>query len=259
MRKVAVLHGKDCLASTVYSKCVYWSSGRQCKFCGIELWHSERLILKQPHHLGEVAEEAFKEGAVKHITLTTGTPPEPDKGALMLAEATQAIKERIKMPVHVQLEPPQNTEFLERLHDAGVDTVGIHIESFDPKVLNSVCPVKSNVKDYLKAWKNAVKLFGEGQVSTFIIAGLGEKDESVLLGAEKAARIGVVPYLLPLRPIAGTFFEKVRPPTPARMMKLYRSLAEMLQRVGLDPRKSKAGCVRCGACSALQEALLFPP
>jgi len=259
MRKVAVLHGKDCLASTVYSKCVYWSSGKQCQFCGIELWHSERLIRKQPKQLGEVAEAAFKEGAAKHITLTTGTPPGPDKGALMLAETTKAIKEHVNMPVHVQLEPPHNTKFLEILRDAGIDTVGIHIESFDEKVLNHVCPVKSNVKEYFEAWKSAVELFREGQVSTFIIAGLGETDESILLGVEKAARIGVIPYLLPLRPIAGTVFENVSPPPPRRMIKLYRSLVETLHRVGLDPRKSKAGCVRCGACSALQEAFLFPP
>jgi len=259
MRKVAVLHGKDCLASTVYSKCVYWQGGKQCKFCGIELWHSDRLIQKQPKQLGEVAEEAFEEGVAKHITLTTGTPPGHDKGALMLAETTKAIKEHVNMLVHVQLEPPENTKFLETLHHAGVDTVGIHIESFDQKVLSDVCPEKSNLKDYFKAWKSAVELFGEGQVSTFIIAGLGETDESILQCAEKAARIGVIPYLLPLRPIAGTFFEKVNPPSPKRMIKLYRSVVETLHEVGLDPRKSQAGCVRCGACSALKEAFLFSP
>jgi radical SAM protein (TIGR04043 family) len=259
MRKVAVLHGKDCLASTVYSKCVYWSSGKQCKFCGIELWHNDRLIQKQPEQLGEVAEEAFREGTARHFTLTTGTPPGHDGGAVMLAETTQAIKKHVKMPLHVQLEPPEDTRCLETLRSAGVDTVGIHIESFDPKVLGDVCPVKSNMKDYFKAWRNSVELFGEGQVSTFIIAGLGETDESILLGAEKASRIGVIPYLLPLRPIAGTVFEKDSPPMPERMIKLYRSVAETLHRVGLDPRKSKAGCVRCGACSALREAFLVPP
>jgi len=259
MRKVAVLHGKDCLASTVYSKCVYWASGKQCKFCGIELWHNDRLIQKQPKQLGEVAEEAFREGTARHVTLTTGTPPRHDKGTLMLAETAKEIKEHANMPVHVQLEPPQNTKFVEMLYNAGVDTVGIHIESFDQKVLNHVCPAKSNKEDYFKAWKSAVELFGEDQVSTFVIAGLGETDESILRGTEKAASMGVIPYLLPLRPIAGTTFEKVSPPTPQRMIKLYRNVVETLHRVGLDPRKSKAGCVRCGACSALQEAFLFPP
>ena len=259
MNKVARLHGKDCLASTVYSKCIYWSNAKPCKFCGIELWRDDRLIRKQPKQLSEVADEAFKEGKAKHITLTTGTPPGSDKGALILAEATKAIKEHVNIPVHVQLEPPENPKNLDDLYHAGVDTVGIHIESFDQKVLSTVCPMKLNVNNYFKAWKNAVELFGEGQVSTFIIVGMGEKDESILLGSEKASRIGVIPYLLPLRPIAGTFFEKVSPPTPRRMVKLYRSIAETMHSVGLDPGKSKAGCVKCGACSAIQEAFLFPP
>lgn len=254
MRRVAVLHGKDCLASTVYSKCVYWSLGKQCKFCGIELGHRERLMIKQPRQLSEVAEEAFKEGAAKHITLTTGTPSEQDKGAKMLAEATKEIKRHVNIPLHVQLEPPKNTKFLETLYDAGVDTVGIHVESFDERVLREVCPMKADLEDYFNAWKIAVEFFGEGQVSTFIIAGMGETDESILRGAEKSASMGVIPYLLPLRPIIGTAFENKSPPSPERMISLYRGVCQTLKKYGLDPRKSKAGCVRCGACSSLTEA-----
>jgi len=254
MRKVAVLHGKDCLASTVYSKCVYWSHQRQCKFCGIQLKDKKRLTLKKPSQLGEVAEEAFKEGVVKHVTLTTGTPPGPDKGAILLTEATRGIKEHTNMPVHVQLEPPEKQKFLHLLHKAEVDTVGIHIESFDKRVLSEVCPMKTDIQSYLEAWKNAVKLFGEGQVSSFLIAGLGETDSSILYGAEELARLGVVPYLLPLRPIAGTAFENAHPPSPQRMIRLYKEVSRILHDYGLDPRKSKAGCVRCNACSALTEA-----
>ena len=254
MRKIALLHGKDCFASTVYSKCIYWSIGKQCKFCGIELGHSERLVLKPPRQLGEVAEEAFKEGTAKHVSLTTGTPMEQDKGALILAEATKEIKQRVNMPVHVQLEPPESIKWLELLRNAGVDTVGIHAECFDEKVLKHVCPMKANLEDYFKAWKTAVELFGEGQVSTFIIAGLGETDESILQGAEKTAEMGVVPYLLPLRPIEGTKFGNASPPSTERMIRLYERVCQTLKDYGLDPRKNRAGCVRCGACSSLTEA-----
>lgn len=253
MRKVAVLHGKDCLASTIHSRCIHWSYGKQCKFCGIELWHPERLMKKQPFQLGEVAEAAFKEGAANHVTLTIGTPPTWDMGAEMLAEATRAIKSRVNMPVHVQLEPPRNMKALEMLYDAGVDTVGIHIESFDGKVLKDVCPMKTSIERYFAAWKEAVELFGEAQVSTFIIAGLGEADESIIQGAQELARIGVIPYLLPLRPIMGTAFEERRPPTPQRMNQLYGEVCRSLRNYGLDPRGNLAGCVRCGACSSLNE------
>ncbi len=259
MRKIAVLHGKDCLASTVYSKCIHWLNGNKCKFCSIELWGDERIIQKDPQQLGEVAQEAFNEGVVKSVTLTSGTPPGQDRGVLLLAQATRAIKERVNMPVHVQLEPLHSMSLLETLRDAGVDTVGIHVESFDEKILADICPSKSNLEAYFESWKLAVKVFGKGQVSTFIIAGLGETDESILQGAENAARIGVMPYLVPLHPTEGTIFENSTPPTPERMIKLYRGVAEILHQVGLDPKKNKAGCVRCGACSAIQETYLIPP
>jgi len=254
MRRVAVLHGEDCLASTVYSKCVYWSHRKQCKFCGIQLKNKKRLTLKKPSQLGEVAEEALKEGVAKHVTLTTGTPSGPDKGAILLAEATRGIKERVDVPVHVQLEPPETRKFLYMLYEAGVDTVGIHIESFDKRVLSEVCPMKTNIESYFEAWKSAVELFGDGQVSSFVIAGLGETDASILKGAEELTRLGVVPYLLPLRPIAGTAFENAFPPNPQRMTRLYEEVSQILHDYGLDPRKNKAGCVRCNACSALTEA-----
>ncbi|MEM2975044.1 MAG: MSMEG_0568 family radical SAM protein [Candidatus Bathyarchaeia archaeon] len=258
MQRIAILHGKDCLASTVYSRCIYWRSQRQCKFCGIELWRGKPVIeLKTARQLGEVAYQAQKEGVANHVTLTTGTPPTPDKGAVFLAEATKAIKQSTNLPVHVQIEPPKNGKWLETLYDAGVDTVGIHVETFDEKVLSQVCPMKPSLKEFFAAWKKAVKLFGEGQVSSFLIAGLGESDESIYKGAIELANLGVIPYLLPLRPIRGTALENAFPPSPERMIRLYETVAQTLHSFGLDPQKNRAGCVRCGACSAINEAFKY--
>ncbi|MEM2103115.1 MAG: MSMEG_0568 family radical SAM protein [Candidatus Bathyarchaeia archaeon] len=257
MRKFAILHGKDCLASTVYSKCVYWSGSKQCKFCGIGLEKPGRLEIKNPQELSEVADEAFREGVAKHVTLTTGTPSSPDKGAVLLAETTKAIKKRVALPVHVQLEPPDDKSFLDELYDAGVDTVGVHAECFDDKVRSNVCPMKKNLDVYFEMWKYAVELFGDAQVSSFVIVGLGESDESILMGAEKLAELGVVPFLLPLHPIAGSLFEYAQPPSPKRMLRLYEDVGQILRKYGVNPLKNKAGCVRCGACSALSEVFLY--
>lgn len=76
-------------------------------------------------------------------------------------------------------------------------------------------------------------------------------------GAEKLAALKVVPYLLPLRPIIGTFLADAHPPVPERMFRLYRSVCETLQKYGVNPLKSKAGCVQCGACSALNDAFCY--
>ena len=261
MWKIALLHGTNCLATTVHQKCVYWKFGKECKFCGIELSLQSRTTIpvKTPKQFREVVEAATEEVVCNHITLTTGTTATPDRGATLLAEVVREVKAHHKIPVHVQVEPPQNDKYLEMLADAGADTVGIHIETFDQRILKEVCPGKAEttLEKYFETWRRSVELFGEEQVSSFLIAGLGEDDENILRGVEELARIGVVPYLVPLRPIVGTEFENKRPPGSKRMIALYKQVAETLKIYGVNPNKNKAGCVRCGACSAVKEALLF--
>jgi len=258
MWKVALLHGTDCLATTVYQRCTYWNTGKKCKFCGIELSLESQatILVKTPSQFREVVEAAVKENVCNHITLTTGTTATPDRGSKLLAEIVKEVKACREIPIHVQVEPPKNNIYLNMLADAGADTIGIHIESFDPVVLKEVCPGKAETKleRYFETWKHSVELFGEYQVSSFIIAGLGESDDSILKGATKLVEIGVIPYLVPLRPIAGTEFEHRLPPKPSRMVSLYKRIAEILETYGMNPGKNKAGCVRCGCCSALKEA-----
>lgn len=259
MWKVALLHGTDCLATTVYQRCTYWDTGKKCKFCGIELsLESQATIsVKKPGQFREVVEAATKENVCNHITLTTGTTDTSDRGAKLLTEIVKKVKSYREIPIHVQVEPPKNNLYLDMLANAGTDTIGIHVESFDPIVLNEVCPGKAEttLERYLETWKHSVELFGENQVSSFIIAGLGERDDSILEGAAKLAEMGVIPYLVPLRPIAGTEFENKLPPKPNQMISLYKRIAEILETYGVDPTKNKAGCVRCGCCSAINEAM----
>lgn len=258
MGKVALLHGTDCLATTVYQRCTYWNTGKKCKFCGIELsLESQATIsVKKPCQFREVVEAAVKEDVCNHITLTTGTTETPDRGSKLLTEIVKEVKACREIPIHVQVEPPKSNQYLDMLANAGADTIGVHIESFDPAVLKEICSGKAEttLERYFETWKHSVELFGENQVSSFIIAGLGESDDSILKGAEKLAEIGAIPYLVPLRPIIGTEFEDRPPPRPSRMISLYKRIAKILETYGLDPAKNKAGCVRCGCCSAINEA-----
>ncbi|MGZ3613683.1 MAG: MSMEG_0567/Sll0786 family nitrogen starvation N-acetyltransferase [Thermodesulfobacteriota bacterium] len=139
------------------------------------------------------------------------------------------------------------------MKEAGVDTVGIHIESFDLEILSKVAPAKAamGLERYEKAWKVAVELFGPNQVSSFLIVGLGEKRDSVISGSKFLADLGVYPFVVPLRPIPGSLMEDVLPPDPEEMKRIYGEVASILERKGLSSSRSLAGCVRCGACSAL--------
>ncbi len=96
-----------------------------------------------------------------------------------------------------------------------------------------------------------MELLGPGRVSSFVIAGLGENDHSILEGTRLLASLGVYPFVLPLRPIPGTPLGEVSPPPPDRMFGLYEAAAKIIDASGLRAAEAGAGCVRCGSCSAI--------
>lgn len=254
--KLALLHGANCLATTTIQTCVYWNTAKRCKFCAIELSlkSGATIAKKKPEQLAEVALAAQKLDHVTHVTLTTGTTSTPDNGIDHLMEIASAIKEATGLRIHAQFEPPEDIRIIDRLSDS-VDTVGIHVESFDREVLNDVAPCKAEIpfQRYVDAWKRSVDVFGDSQVSSYVIAGLGESDNSIIRGSKMLAELGVYPFVVPLRPIPGSLLEKEKPPSPDRMRAIYEHVAEILRDTGVSQKKNKAGCVRCRACSALPD------
>lgn len=253
--QIALLHGKDCLATSVIQTCTYWHSSERCQFCGIELSYrsGQTIKIKTPHQLSEVAYKAKEFDSVQHIVLTTGTLQPPGKEISYLVPCATAIKKATGLPIHVQFCPPSNMEGFYELKEVGVDTVGIHIESFDFDTLSRVAPAKAAIglERYEKAWKTAVEIFGPNQVSSFLIVGLGEKRGSIIQGSKYLADLGVYPFVVPLRPIPGSLMENNLPPDPEEMICIYEEVASIIKRKGLSATRSIAGCVRCGACSAL--------
>jgi len=255
--KIALLHGTSCLASTVLQECSYWNTPDRCTFCGIEisLQSNATTAEKNPQQLLEVAQAASQLDTVSHITLTTGSHPDSSYDLEHLASCCTCLKSGIDLPIHVQLMPPRDLSRLERLKQSGADTIGIHIENFDFTVLSKVAPCKTSysLQHYITTWKEAVRLFGINQVSSFIILGLGEEAQSVLDGVALLCEIGVYPFIVPLRPIPGTPLGVNSPPDPGYMISIYQQVAILLQENGLSWKNSRAGCVRCGACSALPD------
>ena len=255
-RKIALMHGADCLASTVLQACSYWGTPSACRFCGVGLsWKEGRTLLrKEPGLLAEVAKEAQEAGA-RHVTLTAGSTRERRVEWQLFREAARAISRTTGLPVHVQLMPPVTMQQMEMLRQDGVAGIGIHLESFDPTVLGRVAPCKASIplEEYVRAWEEAVCVFGRNQVSSFLLMGLGETPESLLDGCECLASIGVYPYLVPFRPIPGTSLAHRRPIRPETAKEIYRQAARILDAHGLHWRNARAGCVRCRGCSALPD------
>ena len=252
--KIGLLH-LDSFASTVVQTCAYWGNQDQCRFCGIEvsLDAGRTIVKKTPAQLAEVAVAARELDGAVDATLTTGSSNGVDRGARYVARCAQAVKAASGLPVEIQFEPPRDLAVIDEVGDLGVDSVGIHVESFDADVLARVAPAKARtgIERYFEAWARAVEVFGRGQVSTYVILGMGEDPEVTLEGCRRAVDLGVFPFVVPLRPVAGSLMEDVLPPDAAYTERMYRAVAGYMAHRGMHPGVAKAGCARCQACSGL--------
>ena len=126
-------------------KCIYWGTHEQCGFCGIELTRGEQTIpVKTPAQLAEVCTAARDlDGAVDvdaHHRLAE--PPRPRRAVHLRVRGGDQGGVRAADPgaVRAARRPARCSS---DVRDAGVDAVGIHIETFDPEVLAEVAPGKA--------------------------------------------------------------------------------------------------------------------
>jgi len=254
--KIALLHSHDVLATTVLQSCIrYQSRTKTCQFCAIgqSLAAGRTIERKTPAQLAEVAKAAVELDGVRHMVMTTGTPPGRDRGAAILAESAAAVKQAVDLAIQGQCEPPESDDWFARMREAGIDALGMHLEAVTPEVRARIMPGKAQIslERYFDAFAAAVPVFGRGQVSTYILAGLGDTAESILSTCEKLIAIGVYPFVVPFVPISGTPLESYPAPSPAFIHAILSPLAQMLRAGGLNATDIKAGCGKCGACSAL--------
>lgn len=255
--KIATLHSKDVLATTILQHCIRMNDAASaCQFCAINqsLKNDKTIARKRPAQLAEVAKAAVELDGVKHMVMTTGTPQTSDRGAAILCESAAAVTAAVDLPIQAQCEPPDDDRWFQRLKDSGVVSLGMHLEAVSDPVRARIMPGKAEVPltRYFSAFKAAVEVFGRGQVSTYILAGLGDSEEAIVEMSELLAAMGVYPFVVPFVPIDGTPLASHPKPDNAMMQRLYPQIGASLQRHGLHSDDIKAGCAKCGACSALK-------
>lgn len=255
--KIATLHSKDVLATTVLQTCVrYRNRDTSCQFCAIEesLTSGKTIPHKTPELLAEVARAAVELDGVKQMIMTTGTPKTLDRGAAVLVESARAVRAVVDIPIQAQCEPPDDDIWFQRLKDAGVDALGMHLEAVSDRVRKSIMPGKATVpiSRYMSAFKAAVEVFGKGNVSTYILAGLGDTEDEIIAMSLELVELGVYPFVVPFVPVAGTPLEHHPMPKADMLDRIFSQLGPALYHAGITSESLKAGCAKCGACSSLK-------
>lgn len=259
--KLARLHSNNVLATTVVQTCIRYAEDQRCRFCAIEdsLTAGSTTAVKSPAQLAEVAEAAVRLDGVRQMVMTTGTSNGKDRGAKHLARCVRAVREAVpNLPIQVQCEPPADLRTISDLYQAGARSIGIHVESMDDDVRARWMPGKATVPmaEYRAAWAEAVRVFGRNQVSTYLLVGLGENPDELVAGAAELIELGVYPFVVPFRPLAGTLAAADGATAPSRelLVDVTHRVANLLTRAGMFGSDQQAGCAACGACSVLATA-----
>jgi len=152
-------------------------------------------------------ERTAKTDAIKRVCIQALNYPTVFNDILSLVEE---IKARAKVPISVSCQP-LNREKMKRLAEAGVNRISIALDAATEEIFDKIKGKLAGGpyvwERQLEALKEAVKIFGEGSVTTHLIVGLGETEEEIVKIIQWCVDSGVYPGLFAFTPISGTPLE----------------------------------------------------
>ena len=204
--------------------CRFFSNNTQCLFCGIisekplHHGHHKGYFTASPQEIAEVAEAAYGDGASTEMQVTGGVLPNRAEVEYIL-EVGRAVKERLGVDTipgsQAVLVPPPGAGGLEALKEAGWQGVSLNMEVWDRRLWPGIVPGKAAElpwEGWLEALERAVAIFGKGNVSSVLVAGL-EPKTSHREGVEWMAQRGIYGVPIPFTPSPGSPLEGHQTPT----------------------------------------------
>ena len=225
---------------TVSERCCF-----HCAFCPVPGLHGP---VKSREQVISILDEVNKSGNLHAISLTGGVEQSPDKELERMAKLVEELAREYDLPIGISVYP--TAESSDVLYAAGADEVKYNVETMDQNIFSRVCPDLS-LDQVIHELKYAAEIFGKDHVSSNMIIGLGETNETVLSGAENLAGSGVIPIL---RAVA---INKILPlpgairPSADRLLTLATGLKEILNHHGLTPQNARTMCLPCTGCDLI--------
>ena len=140
-----------------------------------------------------------------------------------LLEIVSKIRKSCSIPISIAI-PPMGKENLEKLKLLGVDRVGIALDGATPEIFESIKgkAVKGpyNWSNHIQNLKEALTIFGKGNVTTHLIVGMGETAIEILKMIKKLHDLGIRVSLFAFMPIKGTLLEDLNQPDLSKFRKI---------------------------------------
>lgn len=261
MVKIGQVGGKDCLFFCYQNYCSHFSKNEQCLFCNLvatSTTYNSVLRKKDADDIGEVAEVAFSEGNVRHVLLTGGCFNH-QKEIDLVSNIVKSIKEHTgfsTVPGTILPSPPRSIQEIQKYHDSGIKAMGFSMEIWDEKLYQAICPGKAKSvshEAFVDSIRNAVKVFGEGNVYGVFVMGL-EPRETFLEGVRELVGLGanIVPFVWSPNP--GSKLSGHRAPTSKWYTDTITEASEIVAEANV-PAGTENHCYKCDGNSLLHDAL----
>ncbi len=247
--KPTLFHAPEQAFFNLDSQCIY-----DCKFCTSPLLDKKATKNLTPDKVVSMIKEASKRPDLKAVALTSAVPDSAAETVERLAYVIRRTRKELGAEMPIGVEPyVSSLQDIDLLKEAGADEIKLNIETFDREIFEKVCGGQ-DLDWILEAIEHAVQVFGRGKVTSNIIVGLGESDESVIAGIETLARMGCVATLRPLK-VNELNRERLRkalgewePLTKERLLRLASKQKEILTRYGLTTLSFNSMCHACTCC-----------
>lgn len=255
--RIFTAHNRQ-LAASVYEDCCLFDLKKECRFCVIRRSVSNRdprLIRKRP----ELFIEALGNIPVKQyggITLNGGMTLHPGRGMELIVPVVEAIHQTYPViPIAVEITPPEDLEWVDRLAKAGTTSLMMNMECWDDGIRKTMIPGKYEYcpkSFYFRAFERAIATLGAGRISSCFVVGTYPM-ESLKEGIRQVTAVGVVPS-----PLAGRHFEDI-PGYPFvanvswKDLGTVTSFAKRQMFLAGLVTADRAGCVACGMCDVIKD------
>lgn len=133
-----------------------------------------------------------------------------------LVAFVKALKQHTNIPVSVSCQPLNRSNMM-RLAEAGVNRIGIAVDAATEELFDTIKGASAGGpyrwQEQFRQLHEAVDFFGDDNVSTHLIVGLGETEKEAVNMLQECVDIGVLPALFAFTPVRGTTLAAKPPPT----------------------------------------------
>lgn len=237
------------------SKCSLFETGDACQFCMLD--GGTKNENRSVEEILEAFELACSDRLNYNLTLTTGI--QASRGdAVDLVGAVKIIKQRIgESALAVEVVPfAQNSQkILKALKEVGLDTFMMPLDCATYEAQCRYLPGKASLlgEIFWENARNAVEIFGKGNVTSSIIIGL-EPLADTLVAMARMLDEGVIPEPVPVRWDDSKLINAPLSVTnPDDLMKGREIIRNFIQREEIRGtiQKTRAGCAACGGCGGI--------